>query len=655
MLQEIINLNNYHWTSYAIPQLVCSIYFAVMGIFILFNNPRSKINISFFFSCASFFVWQFGVLMIFLSRTEPVAAFWSRFIGVGVVYICTTLYIFGINFLRIRNTWFTYFSIAVSTIFAFLCTNTYLILDVPKLHFYGYNFTRGKLHPIFLLFFFSVVARFWYLMFREYKKASEGVNSIRFAQIKYTLLAYSLLICASIDYLPMYIPYHLYPFGDIFVFSFTNIIAYTIIRHRLMDVDIVIRRGIMGIVILALALFVHTIIITITQRYIGYILSSFVSMGIIIALFFYGPVRNIFQQVTDKFIYRGRYDYQGVLKQATKALVSILQLDNLLDYIVKLIVQNFDTKKVSLFLARNEGSEYTIAASYGLKEEITGRFRLNCKNGIVKWLSEKKTVFVKEEKEISLPGEEFNRIYGDLGSIGAEVIIPIFYKDKLKGILNLGHKGSGVIYNQQDMDILDSLADSSAIAIENASVYEEAITDGLTKLYHHKYFLTRLKEELARSRRYMYPLSLIMLDIDYFKTFNDKYGHLAGDEVLKGVASLIKKNLRETDIIARYGGEEFVVLLPQTALKGAETAGARLLAKVVSEGAVQIAERIRSNVELNKFVVLDQHLKITISLGVTSFEGHGEMDAEEFISRADKALYKAKELGRNKIETYENM
>lgn len=651
MLAEAFTLSNYHWNPYAIPQIICTIYFAVMGIFVLLNNSKSKVNISFFLFCISVFMWQCGTMMMLLSNKSYVPLFWSNFLGTGVVFIATTCYIFAINFLRMKSVWFKYFIIAGSTIFAILCNTTNLILATPRYHFFGYNFVAGRWHPFFLIFFGIVMLRFWYAFFKEYRKALRGTNPLLISQMKYVFFGFTALICASVDYAPMYLEEPFYPFGVIFVFIFTTLISYAIIRHRLMDIAVVIRRGILGAVALALLLFVHTMIINLTQQYLGYVLSSFMSMLVIIGLFFSKPVRNRLQRIFDRFVYQGRYGYQEVLKRSAKALVSILQLDALLNYLVTLIVDSFDTKRVAVFLIQEGAEEYVIAASHGIDKNIINRFVLNKDSSIINWFKSEKSVFVKEEKEIAFPESEFNAVYQNLAEIGAKVIIPIFYKEKLRGIITLDNKGFGAMYAQQDLDMLNTLADEAAVAIENAYLYEEAITDGLTRVYHHKYFILRLKEELSRSRRYKHPLSLIMLDVDHFKLFNDKYGHLAGDEVLKSVADLIKKNTRESDVVARYGGEEFVILLPETPLEGAKNAGNRIMLKLSQAGAVEVAEQIRKNVELYKFVFLDKALQITASLGVAEFDGQGEgVDITEFISRADKALYKAKELGRNRIE-----
>jgi len=159
-----------------------------------------------------------------------------------------------------------------------------------------------------------------------------------------------------------------------------------------------------------------------------------------------------------------------------------------------------------------------------------------------------------------------------------------------------------------------------------------AITDGLTKLYNSRSFYTQLELEVDRFNRYKHPLSLLLLDIDHFKDYNDTYGHLEGDKVLVRFSQIIKSCLRTNDSAYRYGGEEFTVILPETGGEEAKT----------------VAQRIRKTLEAEKFEPLPgSQVKITISIGVTQYHPKEELSA--FIQRADKAMYLSKENGRNKV------
>jgi len=171
----------------------------------------------------------------------------------------------------------------------------------------------------------------------------------------------------------------------------------------------------------------------------------------------------------------------------------------------------------------------------------------------------------------------------------------------------------------------------------NRLLLELSQTDPLTRLYNRRHLIDVLNTELIRAKRHKANCSLVLADIDHFKTVNDRYGHQKGDEILVCVAELITDQLRPYDIAARYGGEEFCLVLPETSL----------------EEAVEVAERIRIKTENLQFSAESEGLKLTISFGVTCYSGDLKETLDDLISRADKALYQAKEKGRNLVTAAE--
>jgi diguanylate cyclase (GGDEF)-like protein len=163
-------------------------------------------------------------------------------------------------------------------------------------------------------------------------------------------------------------------------------------------------------------------------------------------------------------------------------------------------------------------------------------------------------------------------------------------------------------------------------------IYRLTTTDGLTGIYNKRYFLETLEREMGRCLRYDRPLSLVMIDIDFFKQVNDTHGHLAGDTVLSQLAALIAAKVRKEDIFARYGGEEFALILPE----------------VPNDGAVQLAEKLRALVEATPMTFDGTPIRITISLGLASLPKN-EITVADFVQSADDFLYQAKESGRNRV------
>ena len=175
-----------------------------------------------------------------------------------------------------------------------------------------------------------------------------------------------------------------------------------------------------------------------------------------------------------------------------------------------------------------------------------------------------------------------------------------------------------------------------SLIIERASAYKKleklSITDSLTNLANRRHFTERYREEFNRSKKFGLNLSFSIVDIDHFKRYNDTYGHLAGDAVLRKLSFFLKENLREIDFLGRFGGEEFSAFLPETS----------------KEQAVMVAERLRIKLEDTEFNIYDEKMKLTVSIGIAQFPVDSDK-TEILIEKADTALYKAKKQGRNRV------
>ncbi|HJS50549.1 MAG TPA: diguanylate cyclase [Pyrinomonadaceae bacterium] len=218
---------------------------------------------------------------------------------------------------------------------------------------------------------------------------------------------------------------------------------------------------------------------------------------------------------------------------------------------------------------------------------------------------------------------------------------PIAIGDRQIAVMNFTDRAGNEAFGQKDLDLLGTIAPQIAMAIDRtklktkAGEYEQrSITDSLTGLRNRGYLEERLLEEISQARRYRSSMCLLMIDVDHFKSYNDSFGHPAGDQVLRLIANAFRETLRTADVAARYGGEEFAILLPHTG----------------REEAAVIAERIRQRVERTDF----PHRAVTISVGVAGYTPEFE-EPKDWITAADMALYDAKEQGRNVIRIYEDL
>ncbi|MBI4824467.1 MAG: diguanylate cyclase [Nitrospirae bacterium] len=249
------------------------------------------------------------------------------------------------------------------------------------------------------------------------------------------------------------------------------------------------------------------------------------------------------------------------------------------------------------------------------------------------------------EERISIRGSDITKIQGFRGfpekhpKIKNILIVPLIYGSQTGGLLMLANRIGNDEFSPEDETLLLSLSIHTNLALEKIALHQEVVrlsnTDSLTGLYNRRAFDERLNMEVQRAQRFNRKVSLIMCDIDFFKAFNDTYGHPAGDKALKEVAGIITKNIRKIDFIARYGGEEFVAILMECPL----------------ETALKVSERIRTAVERHVFQVEKKNVSLTISIGIATFPQDAE-NKEILVERADKALYQAKTTGRNKVSPF---
>jgi len=214
---------------------------------------------------------------------------------------------------------------------------------------------------------------------------------------------------------------------------------------------------------------------------------------------------------------------------------------------------------------------------------------------------------------------------------------PLKVRDTTLGVLIAVNRLDESPFDARHLRVLSLLANHTAIAIENGKLFRRAeqlaVTDDLTQVYNFRFLKMALRREVKRAARFGQAFSLMMLDVDNLKAYNDRNGHLRGSEVLKLIAQVLVREARAIDLVAKFGGDEFVIILPQTP----------------REGACVLAERINQAVELKAFPLVDAGV-ITISVGVASFPENGST-AGELLEAADMALYAAKQSGKNQVST----
>ncbi|KPJ52423.1 hypothetical protein AMJ39_07880 [candidate division TA06 bacterium DG_24] len=311
----------------------------------------------------------------------------------------------------------------------------------------------------------------------------------------------------------------------------------------------------------------------------------------------------------------------GVLADATQRIVGCER--------IVLSVVDTDRRAGRIVLAR------------GVESELMEGHDFSLMTGLVGWVARHKRVL--RIPDLTQRRRRVPVYSADIEWIGVHSFlgVPMILEDRCIGVLSMEHRTSDY-FTDSIAEVVSLIVAQASVAVNRAELYEEmeemAIHDGLTGLLNHKRFWEVFSLEIERSCRSRKPLTLLMLDIDRFKALNDRYGHPAGDAVLRDIASILRECVRTVDSLARYGGEEFAIVLVETDL----------------DYGLKIAERIRERIETRMFTSNDTMMSVTASIGAAAYPRDAE-DAESLVGRADQALYRAKNLGRNQVRCAEEV
>lgn len=458
--------------AFAIPPLIAFVSVLSIGIFVFFNNIRSKPHVTFGLLCFSASWWLFGFSQMYLATDSKIALEWARFGFLGIIFIPIFAYHFIVEFtnssLFKKIVPFIYFLAIPSLIFS----HSNFIYSGVKKHFYGFYPVAGQFYFIFLLMFAVLFLHgilLLYLSLRESKK------TLKSQQIKYVLIAFAFGASGIIDYLVKY-PIPIYPFGYLSAILLISTVAYAIVTTHLLDIEIVIKRTAVYSVLTALLTGVFVSLILVSNQFFGGLIGyNSIWPGIIgafvIALLFQ-PLRDKVQLVVDNIFFRKRYDYQRILSKYSHALTQpMTDLDRFSNIAPYLLTKTMNLSGASVMVLDRSEHCFKIRAGKREAETLEGS-SISEDSPLIKELYRRRRELNREEVREA-------EILKAMEELKAALIIPCiseseyFKEPTLIATINLGKKLSDESFSREDIDFLKTMANTATISIEYAFILEE--------------------------------------------------------------------------------------------------------------------------------------------------------------------------------------
>jgi signal transduction histidine kinase len=461
---------------HALPPIIAAVTYLLVGFFVYSKKKPNPINRIFAIMLLCVSLWNVEWAGLISAPNADFAQRWGNIFRIPLLFIPPTFLHFALLFTkpqglsrRGRKTLIIFYSL--SCVLAAISWTRYFHGDVVA-YPWGFSFKSGPLFFLFLMqFVIAIVFAFSY-MIRGYT----SVDSYHRHRLKYFFLAIAVsFILGSLNFFPQF-GMEVYPFGSIVVTVGLFIAAYSLVQHRLMDVGVFMAKGmgyILSISILGLPAILSIVFL---QKYFFHQIDLFFSfiillIGILAALAFEG-VKDRMDRAMRQIIVREKYFYHRVLEEFSRRLVTIMDLNRLLHMLADTVEKSMSVTRISIFLYNPEKEIFRRALVRGLPENEMADVSFKSGDPIIRWLHKKKEAILRPELEGKLRSPEEEELFKVMARFQAEVCLPLIYMDRLIGFINLGHKFEEEMYYREDLDLLNTLANQLAIAIENANLYE---------------------------------------------------------------------------------------------------------------------------------------------------------------------------------------
>jgi len=472
----------------SLPVAISALANLCLGLFVYTRDKTNQLYRAFLFLCLVLMVWNINIFGLIIAPDEHFAWYWAKIFGLGLILSPPVSLSFILVFTEYRGKLekgILYASCVTAIVFTVLKLSGIFVSGFFKVG--NVYFPRaGFIFELFILNFIIFVGYAISLVFRKWKQTSSRVKR---NQIGYFLLAaFLIVIVGSTNFLQSF-KIRIYPIGNMATIIFTSIIAYAIVKHRLMDIEVVIKKSVVYGALTVSITAIYAIIVGVFHGIFGItrfgqgslLVNALAAM--VIALSFQ-PLRNKFQRTVDKLFFRDRYDYHKTLKDLSGAVTSILSLEKLLNVIVGNVTEVMHISRGSLLLWDKKAEEFRIRFGKGLRKETIDRVSFRKGDYFIEWLEREKKIFSPEEIEALHRNKEFSTVedkkerelfetLGKLKEIGAMLCVPLMVKGRLIAIFGLDNKMSGDMFSAEDFELLSTVANQAAIAIENAMLYEE--------------------------------------------------------------------------------------------------------------------------------------------------------------------------------------